>query len=401
MSEKKQKIDILHIDMDAFFAAVEKKDNPQLKNKPVIVGGTGLADRGVVSAASYEAREYGVHSAMPLRKARQLCPEGVFMPTRHKRYGEVSRQIFAIFQNYTPRVEKLSIDEAFLDLKGCHRLYGSSQEIGKKIKKEIRNELGLIASVGVSFNKFLAKLASDLEKPDGFVVITPENVNKVLEPLPVTEIFGVGEKTARVLRERGVETIKQLKDISQDDLTSNFGKYGTTLYNLARGIDHRKVEPVSETKSISHETTFKNSIRKKDEVLSVLLWLTEKVARRLRNKDLKAKTVFVKVRYDDFSTYTRRITLDNFIANTEKIYQEACDLLARENLLKKPIRLLGVGVESLSRKNLRQLSLFDQGEKNRERKKISETMDQIKERYGEESIQRARELIYKERNKDL
>lgn len=388
-------LDILHIDMDAFFAAVEKKDRPELQDKPVIVGGTGLEDRGVVSAACYRARQYGIHSAMPVKKARQLCPQGVFLPVRGSRYSEVSEKIFDIFYRYSPLVEKLSIDEAFLDVSGCHRLHGSSRTIGQKIKKNIKERLGLTASVGISFNKFLAKLASDLEKPDGFVVIRHREVDRVLEPLPVTEIYGVGQKTAVRLEEKGVETIADLKQLSRRDLISLFGKYGGELYKLARGIDNRQVQPFSETKSISNETTFKESLKDKEDILSVLMVLTEKVCRRLRSKNLRACTVFIKVKYDNMKTHTRSKTLQQAVHDTETIYRAARKLLLHSNLTRYPLRLLGVGTSSLTEDKSRQLSLFTDGKQHRQKDRLLATVDDLKERFGEESIQRGRELIFK------
>ena len=384
-------LNIVHVDMDAFYAAVEQKDNPQLQGKPVIVGGTGLDDRGVVSTASYEARKYGVHSAMPIKQARKLCPEGVFLPCRGERYAKISQQIFNIMSDFTPRIEKISIDEAFLDLTGCHHLFGTSREIGQKIKKRIQKELDLVASIGIAPNKFLAKLASDLEKPAGFKVIAEDEIAEVLDPLPVKNIWGVGEKTAAVLAEQGIKTVEQLKKYSTEELEALFGKLGHQLYQLARGIDKREVEVGEETKSISHEKTFRRDLKQEDPLFSILMELSEMVGRRLRKKRFKGKTVFIKLRYDDFNTLTRQKTLQRPFFTTEKIYQTGKELILQENLLNRPVRLLGIGVSNLIEKSAQQLSLFDD-----HREDLVRTLDEIKNKYGEKSVFRARQLINKD-----
>lgn len=377
----------MHIDMDAFFAAVEQLDDPKIRGKPVIIGGVGLNNRGVVSTASYEARKYGVHSAMPIVEARRLCPDGIYLPGRHGRYSELSKKIFQIFYNYTPLVENISIDEAFLDLTGCHRLFGSSVEIGQKIKRDIKEQLGLIASVGLAPNKFLAKLASDIDKPDGFFIIEEERVDDILDSLPVGKIWGVGHKTGEILKNKGVRTIGHLKKVSLPELQAIFGKMGEQLYYLARGIDRRKVEVDNEIKSISHEETYANSLVDRGELLARLLSMSDKVGRRLRNKNLMSNTVFIKIRYDNFDTYTRRLTLKSLTNSTDIIYKTGRRLLEKENLLGKPIRLLGIGVGNLSDNFSIQLSLFEDSVKN---DKLTETIDGIKDRFGEKSIIRAR-----------
>lgn len=381
-------LNIMHVDMDAFFAAVEQNDRPELKGKPVIVGGS-LDKRGVVSTASYEARIYGVHSAMPIAEARRLCPDGIFLPGRYERYSEISEKIFNIFLKYTPLVERVSIDEAFLDLTGCHRLFGSSIEIGKKIKEDIYNELGLTASVGLATNKFLAKLASDMDKPDGFFIIEEDRVDKILEPLPVKKIWGVGKKAEEALKKRGIFTIGDLKKLSLNDLELLFGKPGVQLYYLSRGIDNRRVEVETEVKSVSHEETFSEDISDHNQILASLMGMSAKVSRRLRKQGFEGNTIFIKIRYSDFSTYTRRITINVPTDSTDKIYSTGCQLLMRENLLRKPVRLLGIGVSSLSRTSTRQLSLFSDNEKE---EKLKKTIDILKDKYGENSIRRARTL---------
>lgn len=382
-------LEIMHIDMDAFFASVEQLDNPELRGKPVIVGGVGLNNRGVVSTASYEARKYGVHSAMPIIEARRLCPNGIFLPGRRERYQELSQKIFSIFEHYTPVVEKISIDEAFLDLTGCHRLFGSSVEIGKKIKEDIKRETGLIASVGLAPNKFLAKLASDLDKPDGFFIIKEDKVEEILEALPIGKLWGVGKKTEIILKNKGINNIALLKKLSLEELEAMLGKIGKQLYFLARGIDNRKVEPDNEIKSISHEETYSESLSDKDLILSSLLEMSERVTRRLRKKELRGSTVFVKIRYDDFTTYTRRVTLNNYINNTDELYKIGRRLLEKHNLLKKPLRLLGIGVGNLTTNDRVQLSLFTDRMKEDD---LTKTIDLIKDKFGDNSIKRARTI---------
>lgn len=382
-------LEIMHIDMDAFFAAVEQLDNPDLKGKPVIVGGVNLDNRGVVSTASYEARKYGVHSAMSMVEAKRLCPEGIYLPGRHGRYQEISAQIFHIFKQYTPLVEKISIDEAFLDISGCHRLYGDSLEIGKKIKNQIKEEIGITASVGLAPNKFLAKLGSGMDKPDGFFVIRDNNKNEILDELAVDKIWGVGKKSANFLKEHGIDTIGKLKKLSNNELNSLFGKMGQQLYNLARGIDNRPVEITNEVKSISHEETFAKDETEHRLIYASLMEMSAKVAHRLRNKKMEGYTVFIKVRYGNFTTLTRRVTLSNSTASTDTIYKTGRRLLNKENLLNKPVRLLGIGVSNLDKSQKKQLSLFDDKIKE---DNLNKTINGIKNRFGEKSLLRARNL---------
>ncbi|MFP4017421.1 MAG: DNA polymerase IV [Halanaerobiales bacterium] len=382
-------LEIMHIDMDAFFAAVEQLDNPELKGKPVIVGGIGLDNRGVVSAASYEARKYGVHSAMPMIQARRLCPDGIYLSGRHHRYSEMSRKIFDIFYEFTPLVEGISIDEAFLDLTGCHRLFGDSIEIGKKIKDQIQERLGLTASVGLAPNKFLAKLASGMDKPDGFFIIPEDRISEILEPLPVGKIWGVGKKTEEALKKKGLDTIAKIKKLSINELEAMFGKMGFQLYHLARGIDNRSVEVDNQIKSISHEETFQEDLTDKNQILSSLLRMSSKVSRRLRKKGLEGNTIYIKVRYGDFTTYTRRITVSIATNDTDKIYRTGLRLLEREELLNKPVRLLGIGVSNLYEENRKQLSLFND---NIKADKLTKTIDGLKDKFGDNSVFRARNL---------
>ncbi|MTI61684.1 MAG: DNA polymerase IV [Firmicutes bacterium] len=382
-------LEIMHIDMDAFFAAVEQLDNPELKGKPIIVGGTKLSKRGVVSTASYEARRYGVHSAMSIVEARKLCPDGIFLPGRRQRYVELSERVFAIFAKYTPLIEKLSIDEAFLDLTGCHRLFGSSVQIGKAIRQEIKEKIGLTASVGLAPNKFLAKLASEVDKPDGFYIIKEDEIDDFLLDLPVGKIWGIGEKTANILLERGIKTVSQLRQLSINLLSSLFGKAGERLYYLSRGIDRRSVEVNNELKSISYEETFQDDLSDKHRLYARLAAMSSKIARRLRMYSLQGSTVSIKVRYGDFRTYTRRLTMAVPTSTDNTIYSTAKRLLNKEGLLNKPIRLLGVGISNFSTGDKKQLSLFSDRIKE---EKLSRTIDEIKDRFGDSIIKKARNM---------
>ena len=388
-------LNIIHIDMDAFFASVEQLDNPELKGKAVIVGGVGLDNRGVVSTASYEARKYGVHSAMPIAKAKKLCPNAVYLPGRRARYNELSDQIFNILLEFTPQVEKLSIDEAFLNVKGCHRLYGRSKEIGKQIKKRIKEKTGLVCSIGVARNKFLAKIGSDLDKPDGLVVIKNNEIAEVLDPLSVKKIPGVGKRTAQKLNEIGIFKIGQLKKMEYNELEHLFGKHGRLLYNLIRGIDDREVSVNSETKSISNETTFQNDIKDLDLLLKHLLELSQKVTRRIRKKKLIGNTIFIKVKDNKFNVKTKRITIKKYIDSTDDLYKYGKKLLEKVER-KNPIRLIGIGIASLKEKNKEQLSLFASSD---DKSEFNIVIDSIKDKFGNKSIRRARDLLEVDKNK--
>ncbi len=390
---------IIHVDMDAFYAAVEKRDKPELEDKPVIVGGDPDG-RGVVSTACYKAREYGVHSAMPAARAKKLCPGGIFLSTRMERYEEVSDKIFEILSSFTPVVEKISVDEAFLDVKGTKRLFGSPRRIGRKIQSKIKEELDLQASVGIAPNKFLAKLASDMDKPEGFTVLEKDEIQEVLDPLPVEKIWGVGDKTKQDLHDMEIKTIEELRQLSEEKLEFRFGKFGRRLYKLARGIDPREVEKTQVTKSISQEQTFPENIEEKEYLYSVLMEFSGKVARRLRNKELKAQTVFVKISYDIFKSCTRQITYKETFHNTETIYYAAKKLIAKNNLFYRPVRLLGVGVSNLISASQEQMSLFAEEDEN---DRVVETLDKLKDKFGEKSVRRAREIIkheYEESNSE-
>lgn len=375
---------ILHLDMDCFFAAVEQRDNPELRGKPVIVG--GLSNRGVVSTASYEARKYGVHSAMPMAVAKRKCPGGVFLWGNYPQYGAVSKQIFAILARFSPLIEPLSIDEGFLDITGMeHLLQGSLRDYGKKLKETIRKETGLVASVGIAPNKFLAKLASDLEKPDGLVIIHPEDIQRVLWPLPIARIWGVGKKTEERLRLFGY---RQIGDIAKADVNILEKQVGQRLAHhlleLAHGRDDRPVENSREVQSIGKEITFEEDLKSRGEAEKQLLALSSQVAWRLRRKGKNAHTVQIKIRLSDFSTYTRQKTLAEAACYDEDIFREVRSLFRAFKIpYGSGIRLLGVSCSGFDTPS--ELSLFDMEEK-RKKERLYSAIDEIKAKFGEGKI---------------
>lgn len=336
---------ILHVDMDAFYASVETRDNPSLAGLPVCVGGPS-DQRGVIAAASYEARRFGVRSAMSTAEARRLCPDLVLLPPDFERYTSASRDIMAIFRSYTPLVEPLSLDEAFLDVEGCERLFGSSIDVGRAIQREILRRTGLPSTVGVAPTKFLAKLASDLAKPEGFKVIHAHEARDVLDPLSVSRIPGVGPRTAKRLEASGVATIGDLARRERAEVVAEFGATGAWIHDLAHGIDTRRVTPRREEKSHGMERTFANDVSDRDELRRHLLDFCEEVAFGLRDKGLRGRTVTLKARYSDFTTLTRTKTLDNPTNLGPRIYSVARELLDRLPIA--PLRLVGVQISSLS-----------------------------------------------------
>ncbi|MFO7652721.1 MAG: DNA polymerase IV [Candidatus Krumholzibacteriia bacterium] len=372
---------IIHVDMDAFYASVEVLDDPSLRGLPVIVGGTPEG-RGVVAAASYEARRHGVHSAMSAAKAVRLCPHGVFRRPRMQRYLEVSGEIFAIFARYTPLVEPLSIDEAFLDVTGCRRLFGPPEALGRVIKECIRAEVGLAASVGIAPNKFLAKVASDLEKPDGLVVIGPGEGAQKLAPLPLRRLWGVGPATARSLHELGLHTIGDLQRCPVELLKARLGDHAEHLHRLARGEDDRPVVPAHEARSIGNEITFAEDLHEEEALLDVLDHLAEKVGRRLRQHGLTARTVTLKARFPDFTTLTRSVTRSEPTDASVVIRAEARDLLLhRLGRAGRPLRLLGVTASQLAPAGAGQAELFPDPQLIRQRR-LDAVLDAAHHRFG-------------------
>jgi DNA polymerase IV len=377
---------ILHVDMDAFYASVEQRDRPELRGKPVIVGGVG--GRGVVSAASYEARQYGVHSALPMSTARRLCPRGVFLPVRMSHYAQVARQIREVFLSFTPLVEPLSLDEAFLDVRGCEGLFGPTPEIARRIKERVRAETGLVASVGVAANKFLAKLASDHGKPDGFVVLPPERVSEFLAPLPVGRLWGVGAKAEKRLHALGIRTVGQLAGLPEQVLVDHFGEAGRHVWHLARGQDERAVIPDREAKSLSTETTFAHDVGDREVLRVWLLDLVDHLAGRLRQAGLHARAVEVKVRSSDFRTRTRSQALAEATNRTDLLWHSATALLERSLTREMlPVRLLGVGASRLAREGSVQGQLFD-AELRERQAALDRAVDAIRGQFGTGAIRR-------------
>jgi len=382
---------ILHADMDAFYASVEQRDNPEFRGKPVIVGGN--SNRGVVCAASYEARQYGVRSAMPIAEAKRRCPQGVYILPNIPKYAQVSSQILNIFESFSPIVETLALDEAFMDITGMELLYKDVADIGEQLKLRVKKEIGLIVSVGVAPNKFLAKLASALKKPDGLVIIRPGEEAHLLAPLAVKKIWGVGDTTGRLLKSMNIETMGDLRNADLHKLEACLGKHAAQLYNLAWGRDERLVIPDREAKSIGNEDTFERDITTYEEIKTELLILAERVGWRLRKTELRGRTLTLKVRFSSFHTITRSITLTNPIALDEIIYETALNLMAKISV-REGIRLLGITVSNFVQCGM-QLSLFNETTEKRE--KIATVMDELKDRFGAHIVKRGRLAETKEK----
>lgn len=386
MAESRQ---IIHVDMDAFYASVEQLDNPDLVGKAVIVGGDPKK-RSVVSAASYEARKFGVHSAMPTSQAIRLCPNAIILPVRMKRYSELSQQIHAIFQKFTPEIEPISLDEAFLDITGSLQLFGSAEKVGRDIKQQIKEQLGLVASVGIAPNKYLAKNASDLDKPDGFVIITEENKQQILDPLPVSRIWGVGKITEKALKSKGIKTIKHLRETPAEILQGILGDQTPRMLRLAQGIDNRKVESSREAKSISSEETFAVDVMDKEILLGVLLNQVEDIAQRLRTNDLEARTITLKLRYDDFRTVTRSTTFDCPTNTTKTLWQEGKKVfLVWHKKSAGPLRLLGLGASGLQKAGSGQKMLFAEPEREKQ-ERLDKAFDDIRGKFGHDALRRGK-----------
>ncbi len=377
---------IIHVDMDAFYASVEQRDQPDLAGKPVLVGGTAQ-QRGVVAAASYEARKFGIHSAMPSSQAIRLCPEAIFIPMRMSYYREISDQIHEIFLRYTPLVEPLSLDEAFLDVTDSTRLFGGAANIGKLIKSDVMSELRLTASIGIALNKFLAKIASDLEKPDGFVRI-PEACQDFLDQLPINRLWGIGNVASAKLAKIGIHTISDFRLTETKVLEKTLGHGVQQLLQLANGFDDRKVVPEIEAKSISRETTFATDIQEIETLESSLLHLTEDVAARLRRKNMFARTVGIKLRFANFRTITRDMTHAEPTDITQPIWKCAQNLLySAIGGTNFRVRLIGVQLQSLVSEHERNKSLFDQTELQRQ-SQLDSVVDSINDRFGKSTVHR-------------
>ena len=376
--------------MDAFYASVEQRDRPELRGRPVIVGADPRG-RGVVAASSYEARRFGVHSAMPIGRAARLCPDGVFLPVDMEKYAGVSRQIMAVLAGFTPLLEPLSIDEAFLDVTQTRALFGDGEEQARRIKSRIRTAVGLAASVGVASNKFIAKVASDLEKPDGLVVVTPGGEADFLAPLPVSRLWGAGRVTTADLESMGIRTIAQLAAIPPSHLQSRFGRGGALLSALAHGVDERAVEPFAPPKSMGAEETFERDHRDGERLRATLRGQAERVARELRAQGYAGRTVTLKLRFADFSTITRSHTGDP-TQDGLTVYREASALLDRV-VLRQPVRLIGLSVAGLGPAGEGQLALLGPDAVRRER--LARALDRLAERFGEASVRPATTLFLK------
>ena len=377
--------EILHVDMDAFFASVEMRDNPELHDKAVVVG-AGI--RGVVSAANYEARRFGIRSAMPISRAKRLAPHAIFIPPRMARYAEVSEQVMAILRDFTPLVEPLSIDEAFLDVTGARRLLGDGRTIGGLIRARIAEELGITCSVGIAPSKFIAKLASTQCKPNGMLEIKEEQVLDFLHPLPVGEMWGVGPKTGEVLERLGLRTIGDIAHVPRTTLVRALGEAtGNHLHELSWGRDFRQIEGEEVESSISAAETFSHDIDDREEICAEFLRLTERATSRLRERELFAKTISIKVRFSDFTTITRSKTLPLAIDSTHDVYDVVKKLYDALKLDRVRLRLVGVSLENLVDNAPHQLLL---GEREKGWREAEGAVDKARNRFGGESIRPGR-----------
>lgn len=345
--------------MDCFYAAVHTRDDPSLEGKPVVVGGDP-SGRGVVAAANYEARKYGIHSAMPAAQARRLCPETIFLRPDFSRYREESQQIFDIYREYTPIIQPLSLDEAFLDVSDHLGELGSATAVAEDIRRRVREERGLTVSIGVAANKLVAKIASDFRKPDGLTVVRPHEVEAFLAPLPVRRLYGIGPAAERSLHEMGITTVAELRELSIDRLMSRFGTWGRVLWERVRGIDDRPVHTSRERKSLSTERTFAENVKDAKEIDRILERMADEVARGLEKRRLAATTITVKARYPDFTTPTRSHTLLVPTADAATIAATARELVRKTDAAKRSVRLLGVGASNLVPGELGQMALFEE-----------------------------------------
>lgn len=384
---------IMHIDMDAFFASIEQRDNPLLRGKPVIVGGTAES-RGVVSTCSYEARTYGVHSAMPIQEALRKCPHGIFLPLNGAKYMTASRKMIQILFRFSPQVEPVSIDEAFVDITGSLHFYKTEENLARSLKATIRRELGVTATIGIAPNKIMAKIASDLEKPDGLTIIRPEEIEAKIYPLPVSAMWGVGKRTHAVLKRLNILTIGQLASASEKTLKKIFGKNGPALVHLAKGEADTPVlfpSQFPDEKSVGHEHTFAQDTDDSEELKAELLLLAQMVGRRMRKHGFVGKRITLKYRYENFETHTHQTTLLAPTYQDDVIFLSARNLLEEKFRKGRKIRLLGISVSQLSRQNethVLALSLFEEKQKEK-RQRLFSTLDRLKDHYGEMAVMRA------------
>jgi len=384
---------IMHIDLDAFFVSVEQQENPELKGKPVVVGGRPQG-RGVVASASYEARAFGLHAGMPLATASRLCPQAIFIEGSFPKYRHASERFMTILADFSPYVEPLGLDEAYLDVTGFESIYGSIHQMAVKIKQRIKDELGLCASVGIANCKVVAKVASELSKPDGLLEIAAGNERSFLAPLPVAKLPGIGRKTERILNGLGINTIEELSIMSLGALKSHFGAFGEVLHRFARGIDDREVEPPAATKSISRETTFGKDTRDHSRLKATLHYLGERVGVELRQRGKRARCITLKLRYADFTTITRRHTLNQTTDSDQTIFDTGVKLLDKAlSQERQPVRLIGIGVSNLVESG-RQLDMLDSSARRQE--ELNRAIDRIRNKYGFTVIQTGRTLLLKD-----
>lgn len=388
---------IAHVDMDAFFASVEARDDPELRGRPLLVGSPGK--RGVVAAASYEARRFGCHSAQPMAVARRRCPAAIVVRPRHDRYVEVSREVFEIFHRFTPLVEGLSIDEAFLDLSGTERLHGPPRAVAEAIRAAVRDELGLSCSVGLATTKFMAKIASERDKPDGLTEVAPGDEQRFLAPLPVRELWGVGPRTEQILRRYGVATVGDIARLGAATLERELGEHGLHLHRLSLGIDERSVNPERARKQVSHENTFEDDLCTRAEIEDWLLRQATRVADRLAAKQLRGRKLHIKLRDTDFTTWTRQRTLDRPSAETAVLFAAArtlLDKLERDGLLQgRRFRLTGLGVSQFAAPTpvAEQLDLLapptasaDQAEVEARGEAVQDVLSEVRRRFGGKAL---------------
>lgn len=381
---------ILHLDLDAFYASVEQLDFPDLRGQPVIVG--GRSERGVVCAASYEARSFGVHSAMPMMRALQLCPQARTRAVRMERYRELSQEVFSIYRNYTDLLEPLSLDEAFLDVTGSRRLFGAPSQIGQKIRERVREETGLTVSAGVGPNKFLAKMASGRAKPDGLFEIDARKIGDFLDPLPVVALWGIGQASAERLEAHGLCRVADLKGVGEGRLRRILGEaLGSRVHRLAQGIDERPVGAAVAERSLGAERTYEKDLVQANQVEKALLSLAEEIGTRVRSEGLQAGHVTLKVRFADFTTLTRRQSCSEGFRSTRGIFEAACALVSKAQALSRPVRLLGIALGGLQEADLGQGELFcDESLKREER--LDGAIDELRQRFGRNGITRGRLL---------
>ncbi len=378
---------ILHIDMDAFFASVEQLDNPDLSGKCVIVG--GLSNRSVVSAASYEARKFGIHSAMPMYQARQKCPRGIFLQPRMDRYKALSKKIMSLLKDFSPCVVPISIDEAYVDITGCERLHGEPQEIAMQIKQKIKRTFNLTCSVGIGINTFIAKIASDMDKPDGLTIITPNQTSKFIRNLPITKVPGVGKRRHKQLDGLGIKTLGDVRTYPRNLILKRLGKFGQRLLDLTDGIDGSPLGPGSRRKSVSTEKTLPHDIDDKKLLNNYILMQSESVARQLRKMDSKAKTITLKLKHADFKQVTRSVTLPVPTQASETVFSAAANLLNAYEI-KTKIRLIGVGASGLVPASVPvQMNMFERPKKKTNNwEKVDKAVDTITQKFGKNAIKR-------------